>query len=273
MPQPYHNRGKVPLRRRRPLASVQILEPDDVVELRRRDLDDRRVLDRGDPVHRAGPIPERRTRPDHLLVQDGVSDGAELELRPAGLDQPRLVLLAVDLEAEGAPGLDEQHLPAVVVRLRPDQLVAPRLLDLAHVEAPALERVDVGRVEVGHENCSAPVAIVSPAAIRIPWSSIFRSPTLAPGPTTERPRTSQSEPSSARSPTIEPETWVRAPTIAPAPITDDSTEAPSPMSASAPITARLPIRAPEPIRAPFPTKTGGTRRAFGLTSAPAATSV
>ena len=32
-------------------AAVVVLKPDDVVEMRRRDLEDRRVLDRGDPVH------------------------------------------------------------------------------------------------------------------------------------------------------------------------------------------------------------------------------
>src|SRR5262249_1491747 len=39
-------------------ASISILEPDDVVELRRRDLEDRRVLERGDAVDGAGAVPE-----------------------------------------------------------------------------------------------------------------------------------------------------------------------------------------------------------------------
>ena len=43
-------------------AAVRVLEPHDVVELRRRDLEDRRVLERGHAVHRAGPVVEGGAR-------------------------------------------------------------------------------------------------------------------------------------------------------------------------------------------------------------------
>ena len=39
-------------------AAVAVVEPDDVVEVRRRDLEDRRVLERGDAMHGAGPVAE-----------------------------------------------------------------------------------------------------------------------------------------------------------------------------------------------------------------------
>ena len=52
--------------RRRSFAPVPVLEPDDVVEVRRRDLDDERVLDRGHAVHGARAVAEdvvgRRSR-------------------------------------------------------------------------------------------------------------------------------------------------------------------------------------------------------------------
>src|SRR5262245_3952805 len=62
-----------PLRRtgvggsRRSGAAVPVLEPHDVVELRRRHLQDRRVLDRGHAVHRAGLEAERLARLDDVL--------------------------------------------------------------------------------------------------------------------------------------------------------------------------------------------------------------
>src|SRR5882757_4134239 len=76
----------------RALAAIAVLEADDVVELRRRDLDDRRVLERRDPVH--GPRGEMEGRPcrDHLGVEGPLPHVAELELRPARLDVPGLVL-------------------------------------------------------------------------------------------------------------------------------------------------------------------------------------
>src|ERR687891_1773791 len=113
------------LRFRRALAAVEIFEPDDVVELRRRDLEDGRVLDGRDPVHGARAVAEGLPAHDDLLVQDGLADVAELELRLAGLHEPGLVLLAVELQAERGPGLHEEHLAGVGVGERPDELVTP----------------------------------------------------------------------------------------------------------------------------------------------------
>src|SRR6185437_3660441 len=70
-----------------------------------------------------------------------------LELRAARLHEPRLVLLAMELERERVAGADEQHLAAVDVRQRPDELVAPGLLDLPHLDRPRVERGDVRRVD------------------------------------------------------------------------------------------------------------------------------
>src|SRR5436190_21337576 len=91
-------------------ASVRVLEPDDVVEVRRRDLEDVRVLERRHAMHGAGRVAERGSGADDLLLQEGVADGAELELHAPRLDQPRLVLDAVELEAERVPGVDVQEL-------------------------------------------------------------------------------------------------------------------------------------------------------------------
>src|SRR5438132_1245926 len=74
----------------RALASIAILEPDDVVEMRRRDLEDRRVLERGDAVHGAGPEAEGRARRDDLLVERFLAGVAELEPRATVLDVPAL---------------------------------------------------------------------------------------------------------------------------------------------------------------------------------------
>src|SRR5437773_9747955 len=50
-------------------ASVAVLQPHDVVEARGRDLEDRRVLERRDPMHRAGPEVEAGAGRDDLLVE------------------------------------------------------------------------------------------------------------------------------------------------------------------------------------------------------------
>src|SRR2546428_10007841 len=115
----------------RPGSAVLILETHDVVEMRRRDLEDRRVLDRGDAVNGPGGVVEARPRADHLGAQDSLPRFAELELRPAALDVPALVLLVVELEAQRLAGPDEENLPDVEVGVRPDPLPAPRLVDPA----------------------------------------------------------------------------------------------------------------------------------------------
>src|SRR6185503_17668128 len=115
----------------RAFASVAVLEPHDVVELRRRDLEDRRVLESRDPVHRPGAKAEARSGSDDLLVERLLAGIAELEPRAAALHVPALVLLAVELERERLALPHEQDLPDVGLGVRPDQLPAPRLLDPA----------------------------------------------------------------------------------------------------------------------------------------------
>src|SRR5262249_7961439 len=88
----------------RPLAAVAVLEADDVVEIRRRDLQDRRVLDRLDAVDGPGREVEGGAGPDHLAVEDALTGAAELYLRAAGEDVPGLVLELVELEAERLAG-------------------------------------------------------------------------------------------------------------------------------------------------------------------------
>src|SRR5438874_3708626 len=126
---------------------VGVLEANDVVEVRCGDLEDRGVVERGDPVHGAGRVAEAGAGGDDLGVQDGGADGAELELRPAALDVPALVLLAVELEAERLAGADEEDLADVRAGMSPDQLPPPRLLHAPRFEAPAVAALEVGRVD------------------------------------------------------------------------------------------------------------------------------
>ena len=56
-----------------------------------------------------------------------------LEEQPARVQVDRLVLQVVILEAEGVAGVDVNQLADVAIRLRPVQLVAPRLLDTRNV--------------------------------------------------------------------------------------------------------------------------------------------
>jgi D-amino peptidase len=122
------------LGRARALAPVAILEPDDVVEVRRRDLDDQRVLDRRDAMDRARPVAER-VAGDDLDRLELAADLPELERRPALLHEPRLVLHLVVLKAQ-LLARGRRAASDVRVGLGPDELPAPGLLD-----APRLDRV------------------------------------------------------------------------------------------------------------------------------------
>ena len=86
---------------------------------------------------------ERRTGPDDLLLEHGLPRRAELELGPPSLDEPRFVLHAVELEAQGLTRLDEQDLADVLPGLGPDQLVAPRLVDPPRLDGPGVETLQV----------------------------------------------------------------------------------------------------------------------------------
>src|SRR6476661_3631601 len=81
------------------LPAVGVFEADDVVEMGRRDLQDGRVLDRRDAVNRARVEVERGTGPDHLLVEHRVPGRPKVELRAPRVDEPRLVLHPVELQA------------------------------------------------------------------------------------------------------------------------------------------------------------------------------
>src|SRR5947208_1167628 len=79
-------------------ATVAVLEPHHIIEMRCRHLNDGRVFEGGDAVDRARTESEGRPGRDDLHLQDGVAGRPELELGPPGLNEPRLVLMPVELE-------------------------------------------------------------------------------------------------------------------------------------------------------------------------------
>src|SRR4029453_1255890 len=125
------------------LPPVSVFEPDDVVELRRRDLQDRRVLERRHTVDGSWAEVECGARRQHLRLEHGVARGAELQLRATALDEPGLVLLSVELQAQRLPSLHEQDFPDVALRLGPDELVAPGLVDLPRLHEPGVEAAKI----------------------------------------------------------------------------------------------------------------------------------
>src|SRR5437667_10325212 len=64
-------------------AAVLVFQPHDVVELRRRDLEDQSVLQRRHAVDRAGSETESRAWSNNLGRGDRVARSADLDLRPA----------------------------------------------------------------------------------------------------------------------------------------------------------------------------------------------
>src|SRR3954447_15902103 len=111
--------------------------------MRRGDFEQSRVLERLHPVDRAGRDVERRSGGDDLAVRRRIARLADRELDASLLDVDRLVLLPVELQAERVALADEEDLPDVEVGVRPDQLVAPRLVDLARLEGEGLEAFEV----------------------------------------------------------------------------------------------------------------------------------
>ena len=77
---------------------------------------------------------------------------ANSELGPPLEHVPRLVLLTVELERERVARVDRQELARVVLGPRPDELVAPGLLDPLRLERELIDALQVRRREpaVGH---------------------------------------------------------------------------------------------------------------------------
>src|ERR1044072_3418232 len=100
-------------------AAGSVFEADDVVEVGRRDLEDERVLERGDAVHRPRPDAERRARTDDLRTRYRIARRAHLDLGSALEGVPRLVLLVVELEAQRLVGSHEEKLADVRLRVGP----------------------------------------------------------------------------------------------------------------------------------------------------------
>ena len=104
--------------------------------MRRRDLEDRRVLDRRHPVHRAGDVVEggagARSPPASRMPSPPAPSSSFARPDWTSHDSSFSRWNCSDSDC---PALHEQHLAAVGPGERPDQLVAPRLLDPPHVDA------------------------------------------------------------------------------------------------------------------------------------------
>jgi predicted nucleic acid-binding protein len=109
-------------------ATVSILEANDVIELRCRNLKDDGVLQSLDRVDPPGLVAPAVARLNHLRLEF-------CRARAGGQPQAAreqvggLVLLAVELQRKLLPFLDDKDLRRVVLRLRPPDLVPPGLLN------------------------------------------------------------------------------------------------------------------------------------------------
>src|ERR1700694_5498533 len=139
------SRGRHPGRSLLVASSVSVLQPHDVVELRGRHLQDCRVLDGRDSMDSAGTDAKGGTRAHDLRLRELLAGRGDVQPSSTGLDVPRLVLLAVELEAQRFARLHEKELAAVVVCERPDELVAPGLVDLRRLDREWLQRAEIGR--------------------------------------------------------------------------------------------------------------------------------
>ena len=146
MAKPYHRCVKV----RTYPRGRSVLEPDDVVELRRRDLDDRRVLERGHAVDRARAGSGRpRPAPTTSLFSIRSPGRAELELRAARLSTYQDSSFSlVELEAQRLAGRDEEDLAGVVARSSPRSARGPT------ASRPSRARTRTGRARRGSERSS-----------------------------------------------------------------------------------------------------------------------
>src|SRR6266545_113389 len=117
------------------LTAVVVLEADDVVELRRGDLHELDLLIQGlEPVDDSSGDATVLPRPEVLARHRGLN-GARVQTEPTAQDEDRFVLDPVRLEGQALARLDRDDLADVSVRLRPDPLPAPGLLDDALADA------------------------------------------------------------------------------------------------------------------------------------------
>src|SRR5262249_50043214 len=111
-----------------PCAAVAVRDPADVVELRRGHLENLAVLQRDHPM-----LPPDRDVVRVALLEEDLLELAllvlEHERHLAARDEDRFLLHAMVLEREPLADLDVQDLADVVSGFRPDELVAPGLLD------------------------------------------------------------------------------------------------------------------------------------------------
>src|SRR6266508_493405 len=120
------------------LTAVVVLEADDVVELRRGDLHELDLLIQGlEPVDDSSGDATVLPRPEVLARHRGLI-GARVQTEPTAQDEDRFVLDPVRLEGQALARLDRDDLADVSVRLGPDPLPAPGLLDDALADARRL---------------------------------------------------------------------------------------------------------------------------------------
>src|SRR5262249_48329777 len=113
-----------------PFPPVPVLEPDDVVKLWRRDLENVGVLEGRHPMDGLRRDVNAFARP-HFPRNPFLID-LDLEKQTARMKVYRLVLEVVILKAQGMPGPDVNELSDVTLRLGPVQFVPPWLLDPRH---------------------------------------------------------------------------------------------------------------------------------------------
>ena len=101
------------------------------MQLRRRHLEDVAVLDRRHAVN--GLRRDVHALAGRISRLTSFAALLNLEQQLPGVQVDRLVLQVVILEAERVAGVHVNQLAHVPIRLRPVQLVAPRLLDARHI--------------------------------------------------------------------------------------------------------------------------------------------
>src|SRR5438105_2860496 len=109
-------------------STVAVVEPHDVVELGRGDFEHVALFERFHAVAETRRDVHAVSRLEHASVLRAVLRRA-LETQPTGEHADRFVLDAVVLKAQRFALAQMQDLSDVTVGMRPDELVAPRLVD------------------------------------------------------------------------------------------------------------------------------------------------